>query len=226
LLALFLASCETGLLREQTQSRATATPPDRADLQIPGLVELAPDDLPTPFVPEDPTQAEAGAEHFYQICLACHGDWGQGLTEEWRAEWGEDQNCWKSKCHASNHPPEGFELPTYIPPVLGLGSLNRFETADELFEYISITMPWWNPGSLSDEQAWEVTAFLLRERGEVLNEVSLDPSTAPVFRLHVLATPQLDHRPGAVALILALSVTTLAYSLQGRKQKEGSRSEQ
>lgn len=67
------------------------------------------DRLSAPPVSDNPTQLECGAYHYAQVCMACHGDKGQGLTEEWRAAWGEkEQNCWQSKCHAGNHPPEGF----------------------------------------------------------------------------------------------------------------------
>src|SRR5262245_10545474 len=53
------------------------------------------------------TQADAGAVLYYYRCMACHGDKGQGLTTEWRAQWDvEHQNCAKSTCHGARHPPE------------------------------------------------------------------------------------------------------------------------
>jgi len=36
---------------------------------------------------------------------ACHGDHGQGLTEEWRSSFASDQrDCWQSGCHGSDFP--------------------------------------------------------------------------------------------------------------------------
>ena len=60
-------------------------------------------------LPAGASQLEYGAEVYRLVCQDCHGNRGQGLTDEWRATWAPaDQNCWQSKCHAANHPPEGF----------------------------------------------------------------------------------------------------------------------
>jgi cytochrome c5 len=61
--------------------------------------------------PQNPTQLDQGSLVYWGICMACHGDRGQGLTLEWRAVYGEDQNCWASRCHSGNHPPDGFIIP-------------------------------------------------------------------------------------------------------------------
>ncbi len=76
--------------------------------------------LDRPVVSNPPTQVEAGHLIFWGVCMACHGSQGQGLTDEWRqAAFGEDNNCWASKCHASNHPPQGFEFPRIVPALVG-----------------------------------------------------------------------------------------------------------
>jgi mono/diheme cytochrome c family protein len=195
----------------------TPTPPARADLQVPGLVQLVKGIHIFPVLPENPSQGDYGASPYYQICLACHGDWGQGLTDEWRAQWGADSNCWVSKCHAANHPPEGFDLPKTIPPILGLGSLARFNTAEELHGHIATSMPWWNPGSLTEEQAWNLTAYLLENRGELTRGVTIDDGNTPIIRMHIPATPVLDYQPGAIALIASLTIVAIAFIL--RKDK-------
>ena len=124
----------------------------------------------TPILPDDPTQADLGAFEYWLVCMSCHGERGQGLTDEWREQWGpEEQNCWQSKCHASNYPPEGFEIPRYAPVLISENALQRFHTALELHDYLAETMPWWAPGSLTDEVYWQLTAFLLRENGVVFN---------------------------------------------------------
>lgn len=130
--------------------------------------------LMLPDLPASATQADVGAEIYRLVCRDCHGDKGQGLTEDWIAQWDpEDQNCWQSKCHALNHPPEGFLLPTAVPSVVGPSALSRFHTASDLHEFISENMPWHNPGSLQDEQYWQLAAYLLRE-----NEI--DPMASPL----------------------------------------------
>lgn len=125
-----------------------------------------------PEMPETATQADFGAEIYRLVCRDCHGDKGQGLTDEWRATWApKDQNCWQSKCHAANHPINGFDLPRYVPAIIGPTALARFDTPVEIHEYILVNMPWHNPGSLTNEEYWQLTAFLVRENGGAPFEV-------------------------------------------------------
>ena len=124
-------------------------------------------------VPPGSPQMEYGREIYRLACSACHAYDGQGLTTEWRMTWAPpDQNCWQSKCHGLNHPPDGFFLP-YSPPVTNLIHNGRFPTALELQGYIRHYMPWEEPASLLDERAWQVTAYVLKlnniDAGPVLN---------------------------------------------------------
>jgi cytochrome c5 len=142
--------------------------------------------LPTPHswvllpdLPSTATQADVGAEIYRLVCQDCHGNRGQGLTAEWLAQWApEDQNCWQSKCHAPNHPPDGFTLPSYVPPLIGPGTLSQFKTAFDLYNYIRITMPWYSPGSLQETEYWQLTAFLAREHHVALGNLPLDENRA------------------------------------------------
>ena len=128
-----------------------------------------------PELPETATQADYGAEIYRLVCQDCHGDVGQGLTEEWRIKGfvPEDQNCWQAKCHSSSHPIDGFALPRYVPPVAGEESLTRFNTSLDLYNFIRVAMPYHNPGSLVEQEYWQLTAFIVRLNG-------LDPMTAPL----------------------------------------------
>src|SRR5512139_371502 len=106
-------------------------------------------------LPPDSTQLEYGTEVYRLVCKACHGDKGQGLTEDWRAQWApEDQNCWQSKCHALNHPPDGFYMPM-SPAVVG-PPVMIFATAQDLYDYISVYMPWHDRGSMTEKEYWSV----------------------------------------------------------------------
>lgn len=138
-----------------------------------------------PEMPSNASQADVGAEIYRLVCSSCHGDEGQGLTDQWRAEWNpRDQNCWQSKCHSLNHPPDGFVLPHYVPPVIGPDTLSKFATALDLYNYTRVTMPWHDPGSMLDEEYWQVTAFLARENQVDLSDVPLDEERAAKLRLH------------------------------------------
>jgi cytochrome c5 len=152
------------------------------------------DRLAEPPMPEKPSQADQGHYVYYMVCMACHGDFGQGLTDEWRAEWGEDSNCWQSKCHGNDHPAEGFAIVrTCCKAVIGPTTLQRFKNGQELFDYISNYMPWWNPGYLKTEEFWQVTNFLMRANGAIPDGVTLDAGNAFVFNLHPVAPPPKDN---------------------------------
>lgn len=177
-----------------------------------GLIELVPDDLPAPIMPPEPDQLDLGEQTYYQICLACHGNWGQGLTDEWRETgFGGDMNCWQSKCHAANHPPQGFEIPREMPPLLGVGSLSTIGSADQLFQVIIQTMPWWNPGSLSTEEAVNLTAYLMKSRGELPAGIVLTEDNLAAFSLHGQVQELTDANLGGAILIFGLSIAMAAH---------------
>src|SRR5688572_23546779 len=68
----------------------TATP---APVLTPAVTPTI-DRLAAPPTVENPNQADEGAQLYWLHCLPCHGDQGQGLTDEWRAQYPpEDQNC-------------------------------------------------------------------------------------------------------------------------------------
>lgn len=176
-------------------------------------------DLSGPILPDNPRLADKGAVIYWGVCMACHGDRGQGLTEEWRERgFGEDANCWQSKCHASNHPPEGFDLPRTIPPVVGAGTLRRFVTADELQVYLHASMPWWNPKSLTSEEAWELTAFLLREKGALAWDTEFIPKQASIAPVHLTIRSQTIERNWQWILLACLGLIT-AVLIAGRAYK-------
>ncbi len=128
------------------------------------------DRLAEPILPESPTQVDLGRYLYYFHCMPCHGDRGQGLTDEWREVWVEDhQNCWARGCHAGRSELDAFYIPRTIPPVIGsLPVLAAFGTAEGLFVFLRATQPPQRPGDLSDSEYWALTSFLLHENGRPL----------------------------------------------------------
>lgn len=135
--------------------------------------------LAEPTLPAAPSQADQGAQTYWLLCLPCHGDRGQGLTDEFRETYPpEEQYCWESGCHGARPYEYGFTLPMQIPAVIGPeADLGKFTTAARLNAYTRAAMPYWKPGSLTEEESWLVTAFILRENGFQFNE-KLDASNA------------------------------------------------
>ena len=153
-----------------------------------------PDRLAQPTLPVNPSQADKGSQVYWLSCLPCHGDRGQGLTDEFIQTYPvEDQNCWESGCHGKRPYDKGFTLPTAIPAVIGPQTLQRFSNAAVLRAYIFAAMPYWKPGNLTEEESWQVTAFILRENKLWTAQDDLTASNAdriPVGPPQATPTPQ------------------------------------
>lgn len=151
------------------------------------------DRLAEPTLPAVPSQADRGAQVYWLSCLPCHGDLGQGLTDEFRAAYPEeDRNCWDSGCHGARPYDNGFKLPTSIPAVIGPGTLQKYADASILQAYIHAAMPFWKPGSLTEEDSWSVTAFVLRQNNLWDDRVELGAANAAQVRVGappVISTP-------------------------------------
>jgi hypothetical protein len=122
------------------------------------------DRLAAPAQPANPTQLQRGAYLFWLNCITCHGDRGQGLSDEWRTVFVEDANCWARGCHAGRNGDQGFPIPHMVPAIISsAGDLPPFKTPELLFEYLRSTHPPQNPGFMPDSDYWALTAYLLVE---------------------------------------------------------------
>jgi mono/diheme cytochrome c family protein len=146
------------------------------------------DRLAQPTLPADPSQADHGAQVYWLSCMPCHGDRGQGLTDEFRATYPpEEEYCWESGCHGPNPYESGFSIPKKIPALIGESTLAKFTDAAQLHAYIRATMPFWKPGSLAEEDAWSVTAYILRQNRLWSDAADLNESNAASVAIPRLA---------------------------------------
>jgi hypothetical protein len=152
-----------------------SVPPVRSDSSITPTPML--DRLATPIVPENPTPIDLGRQVYYLHCMPCHGDVGQGLTDEWRQVWVDDhQNCWGKGCHGGRADDEGFPIPKTIPAVIGPeAGLAQHATAAEFIAYLEQTHPPQRPGKLEKLEYQQVTAFLWHENQRDATTVSPVP---------------------------------------------------
>ena len=123
------------------------------------------------------------------------------MTEEFRETYPPDEvNCWQSGCHGKRPYEFGFTLPTQIPAVVDHSALAKFADAAQLNAYIRATMPYWNPGSLTEDEAWRVTAFLLRENGLLDGSTELSASNAATIKIlrGALLTPAVTPQPATI----------------------------
>jgi hypothetical protein len=156
---------------------AGGSPLTASAIQAEPTPQPTPDRLAIPVIPENPTQVDQGRLVYYYNCMPCHGDRGQGLTDEFRQLWVEDhRNCWEIGCHGGHLEDEGFPLPQYIPSVSGSpDSLIQFHNAESLYEFLSQNHPPQRPGALDDQEYWAVAAFLWYENGRLGSSESIGP---------------------------------------------------
>ncbi|HEX9117400.1 MAG TPA: hypothetical protein VGA61_15130 [Anaerolineae bacterium] len=177
--ALMLLPVPAVLAQEGNPRHPDATP---RVMQIPRLNR--------PTLPAQPSPADLGGQVYFDYCMTCHGDRGQGLTDEWRGVFdAQDQNCWQFRCHASTHPVEGFELPQTVPAVVGPGVRAAFSNALALHDFIAHKMPYQTPGQLPAAAYWQVTAYLVRANG-------IDPGIQPLDAARAAALPLNPAGPG------------------------------
>jgi mono/diheme cytochrome c family protein len=174
------------------------------------------DRLALPELSKHPSQVETGSSIYYYHCMPCHGDQGQGLTDEWRAVWEEDhQDCWASGCHSLRDADKTFTIPTVVPPLIGSTHLeNRFSTPEKLFEYLKATHPPQSPGILNDEEYWALTAYLLAKNGVIPPQGEVGPLAKRRANLRSLAA-----MAGFTALCLVL-IAGLVLRRKYRSQSE------
>jgi len=149
---------------------------------VPSIITITPtvqvvERLAEPPLPANPTQYEWGRYLYWLNCMTCHGDRGQGLTEEFRILWDADhQNCWERGCHAGRTEDQGFPLPRTIPAVISEnGALLPFATADALYQFLRTTHPPQHPGYLPDDQYWALTTYLLVQNNRLAPGQVLGP---------------------------------------------------
>jgi cytochrome c len=178
------------------------------------------DRLAQPTLPAVPSQADHGAQVYWLSCMPCHGEKGQGLTDEFRKTYpAEEEYCWESGCHGARPYENGFTLPMKIPGVIGESTLAKFTDAAQLNAYIRATMPFWKPGSLTEEESWRVTAFILRQNELWDDSTELNASNAAnvkiprgAFLTPVVTPQQTDIQKGngiVLWMILAGAVVLL-----------------
>jgi len=172
-----------------------------------------------------PAQSDNGAQVFWSMCQDCHGDQGQGLTAEWRSTFAPDyQDCWASGCHGDDAPENSFQIPeTGAPALAGPGALPQFSTAFDLGSYIQESMPLSPAGSISSDQAWELTAYLLSLNNKNNDGISLAGNTSAAIPVHhEVKFPESEY-PGTLllSLILFLTAVGIGYGFtQGLSKKK------
>lgn len=104
--------------------------------------------------------ARDGATIYRAQCAACHGAEGQGLEPLYPALIGRPAEG------------ESFDFASNHSVVRTIG--NYWPHATTLYDYIRRAMPLYTPGSLSADETYAVTAYLLAANGVIPDSATLD----------------------------------------------------
>ena len=122
-----------------------------------GAALLAVSALPSP---SQPPRAQSGSKQFKQgravfaeTCAMCHGDAGRGG-------------------------------PAYANPIWGPGAqITKYRTAQGLFEYHQMLMPFDDPSRVPDDAKWAVTLYVLANQGVLPADGTLGPQNAGTVQI-------------------------------------------
>ena len=110
-------------------------------------------------------QWERGVWLYGQHCAGCHGDNGEGSEDDAPAIAGEGRLAHKSASEDSER-------------------TATFDTAADVFAYVKAEMPPLAPGSLSDEQYWDVMLYVLKQAEISAPAEDLTAANAAGEKLH------------------------------------------
>jgi hypothetical protein len=204
LLVLFLVQPSQGIRAHQISSTPTHDP------------------FEEPPLPPDPTEFELGRNLYWHWCMTCHGDRGQGLTDEFRAIWEpEHQNCWGRGCHAGHPGDEGFPIPTIVPALVNETHLAQFASIQELSDFLKATHPPQSPGVLQSNEYHAIALFVfkLNNRPTIDMLFTLTPVPSPIVTptLPQGAMGKTDVVPVVAVLIISI-FAALTFVLIRRTQ--------
>ncbi|MEP6492432.1 MAG: cytochrome c [bacterium] len=110
---------------------------------------------------------EQGATVFAATCASCHGDKGEGRPPLYPQLIGGPKGSFD------------FSSDFKIPRTIG----NYWPYATTVFDYVRRAMPLTAPGSLTADQTYAVTAFLLNREGIVPDGTTLDAKSLPAVHM-------------------------------------------
>lgn len=132
-----------------------ATPEEIRELDI----SVAPDGS---GLPPGHGTVDQGRDVYQALCANCHGDRGQGSSQYRALVGGQGTLATKN-------------------PVRTVGSYWPYATT--VWDHIHRTMPYPRPGTLTADQTYAVTAFILYLNGILDKEATLDQTTLPQVKM-------------------------------------------
>jgi cytochrome c len=132
-------------------------------------------------LPAGSGSVEEGAKVFAANCAACHGENGEGKPPAYPQLIGGPKGDFN------------FASDAKIPRTIG----NYWPYATTLYDYIRRAMPLTAPGSLTSEQTYAVTAYLLSREGLIPANATLDAKSLVAVQMPALSHFVKDDRQGS-----------------------------
>jgi S-disulfanyl-L-cysteine oxidoreductase SoxD len=167
LLALFLSACKLDARDDYLGDKD----PKRFGIgRAPSAAEIAAEDIDVSpngaGLPPGSGTPEQGAAVYAASCASCHGKNGEGTPPLYPQLVGGPKNA-------------DFDSDAKIPRTIG----NYWPFATTLYGYIRRAMPLTAPGSLTADQTYAVTAYLLNREGLIPAGTSLDAHSLPAIQM-------------------------------------------
>lgn len=132
-------------------------------------------------LPAGSGSAAEGAKLYAANCAACHGENGEGKPPAYPQLLGGPKGDFN------------FASDFKIPRTIG----NYWPYATTLYDYIRRAMPLTAPGSLTPEQTYAVTAYLLSREGVIPANATLDARSLAAVQMPALSHFVKDDRAGS-----------------------------
>jgi mono/diheme cytochrome c family protein len=113
--------------------------------------------------------SEQGASIFADQCAACHGDGGKGAKT--------------TTSGAPAAPPVVSDMKRNGIDDTTLTIANYWPYATTLFDYIRRAMPWTSPRSLTDDQVYALTAYILAQNKLIDEKETVNAQTLPQVQM-------------------------------------------
>jgi mono/diheme cytochrome c family protein len=133
-------------------------------------------------LPAGQGNSTTGFPVYVSKCAMCHGPHGEGID--------------KYPKLIGKEPPAGFNFGSdpKAPRTIG----NYWPYATTLYDYIHRAMPQTAPGSLTPDQTYAVTAYLLEREGVIPANTVLDAKSLPAVRMPAVGRFVSDDRRGSI----------------------------
>jgi hypothetical protein len=180
------------------------------------------DPFAEPPLPANPTELELGRNLYWHWCMPCHGDRGQGLTDEFRAYWVSDhQNCWARGCHNGHGDNMGFPIPTIVPGIVEENHLAQFTNLQEFADFLKATHPPQSPGALKDEEYHAIALFVFTMNGRMADGATATPIPTSTATLVPVSESTLSSQSvlTSIITILAIFLIILVFTLIIRRKE-------